>query len=118
MSTSLRLSVSAVNEATVGCYPEISNKQNTDRSLLVNRLHGSGEQRRDRQRADLRALLRLLAERNRIRHHHFLEPRLLDALDRLPRKDGMRGAGRNAGRAVIEQRLSALHQRSRGVDQV
>src|ERR1019366_2049236 len=99
-------------------HPRFLNKQNTHRSLLVYRADGIGHQVRDRQRFDLRRTFRRFRERNRIRYYYFLQAGFFDPAYGRARQNRVRSAGRNTGRALLHQRLGALHQRASGIDQV
>src|ERR1051326_3142375 len=77
-----------------------------------------GDEAGDRQRADLLAGARVLAERNGVGHHQLVEVGALDLVDGAAGEHRVRAVGDDFLRAFLLQHLGRLHQRAGGVDHV
>src|SRR5512146_1083871 len=115
---SVAVAIIALSSAGVASHTEFLYEQLADRSLLVNGADRGRDQPRHRKHLDLGFAARRFAQRDGIGHHHLLQLRLRDSLDRRSRQHRVRGAGHYLLCSAFQQRVRGLHQRARGVDDV
>lgn len=88
------------------------------RFAVVRPSHRLREHHRHIDALDLRAVAHMAVLRYRVRHHHRLEARIVDARNRRPREDAVRQNGVHLRRAGLHQLLGRMADRSARVGHV
>src|SRR5215469_1365776 len=92
-------------------------EQAGDRPVAEDLVDGARDQGRNRQHGELVEPL-VVRDRQRVRHDHLADPRVLEHVDRAAGEDAVRRGDDDLLCALVEQRVSRLHDRLPGVDHV